>query len=55
MEEQSRAIDIIRDNMTEITSISEKNTSSVREIVKEIKNINQTASEVEEKMNEFDV
>ncbi len=55
MEEQSRAIDIIRDNMTEITTISERNTSSVKEIVKEIKNINQTAGEVEEKMKEFDV
>ncbi len=55
MEEQSRAIDIIRDNMTEITTISERNTSSVKEIVKEIKNINQTAGEVEKKMSEFDV
>ena len=55
MEEQSRAIDIIRDNMTEITTISERNTSSVKEIVREIKNINQTAGEVEEKMKEFDV
>ncbi|WP_457600877.1 methyl-accepting chemotaxis protein, partial [Hydrogenivirga sp.] len=55
MEEQSRAIDIIRDNMTEITDISEKNTASVKEIVKEIKNISQTADQVEERMKGFDV
>ena len=55
MEEQSRAIDIIRDNMTDITNISEKNTESVKEIVEEIRNINRTASQVEEKMKGFDV
>ncbi len=55
MEEQSRAIDIIRDNMTEITDISEKNTANIKRIVEEIKNINETANQVEEKMKGFDV
>jgi methyl-accepting chemotaxis protein len=55
MEEQSRAIDIIRDNMTEITGISEKNTESMRRIAEEIRNISRVAEQVEEKMKSFDV
>ncbi len=55
MEEQSRAIDIIRDNMTEITAVSEKNTESVKSMVGEIRSINQIAEQVEERMKQFDV
>ncbi|RLJ69872.1 methyl-accepting chemotaxis protein [Hydrogenivirga caldilitoris] len=55
MEEQSRAIDIIRDNMTEITNVSEKNTASVKEIVGEIRKIGKVSNQVEEKMKGFDV
>ncbi len=55
MEEQSRAIDIIRDNTTEITQVSEKNTASVKEIVGEIKNISQIAQQVDEKMKSFEI
>ena len=55
MEEQSRAIDIIRDNMTDITQVSEKNTSSIREMVQEIRNIKEVSSQVEERMKGFEV
>ncbi len=55
MEEQSRAIDIIRDNMTEITQVSEKNTSSIKEMVEEIRNIKEVSNQVEERMKGFDV
>ncbi len=55
MEEQSRAIDIIRDNMTDITTISEKNTASIREIAKSVKQITQTAQQVDERMSLFEV
>ncbi len=55
MEEQSRAIDIIRDNMTEITQVSEKNTSSIREMVQEIRNIKEVSAQVEERMKGFEV
>ena len=55
MEEQSRAIDIIRDNMTEITQVSEKNTSSIREMVQEIRNIKSVSVQVEERMKGFEV
>ena len=55
MEEQSRAIDIIRDNMTEITSISERNTESMKRITTEIRNISKVAGDVEEKMRSFAV
>ena len=55
MEEQSRAVDIIRDNMTDITGISEKNTASVKEMVKEIRNIRETSNQVEERMKGFEV
>ena len=55
MEEQSRAIDIIRDNMTEITSISERNTESMKRIAQEVRNISRVAGQVEEKMKSFDV
>ena len=55
MEEQSRAIDIIRDNMTDITTISEKNTASIRDIAKSVKQITQTAQQVDERMSLFEV
>ena len=55
MEEQSRAVDIIRDNMIEITSVSEKSIESIKAIVEEIRSINRIAQQVDEKMKSFDV
>ena len=54
MEEQSRAVDVIRDNMTSITAISEKNTSSIKEIARSVREITQNVQEVSQRMETFE-
>ncbi len=55
MEEQSRAVDIIRDNMTDISAVSERNMESVKSIAEEIRKINDIARNVEDRMERFQV